>query len=197
MLNSLLEIEMAAATVEEAVTAALSHFGCSRAEVETTILQMPDRGLLRLLRRRPARVRLCLCDRAFIARRIAEYLLHLADIPARVSVLPGGRDIRLCVESKLAGLVIGRRGQNLDALQTLVSMLADRVTDRHTPIVITAGDPGANPYTHTRCSEPRPSSVAVDADNGLFTEKRNGNKASHRRHASGPEARRRTAKVSR
>jgi len=184
MLTRLLEIESDAATVESAVEQSLAILGCSRAEVETTILQTPDRGLLRLLRGRTARVRLRLCDRAFIARRVAEHLLQLANIPARVEVLPSRSAIELRVESDLPGLVIGRRGQNLEALQALVTLLSDRGCVERTPILIAAGAALAGDLQTTPCAAALSPPASV-LQHPSPEEARTGSKSSHRLRRAG------------
>ena len=136
MLASILEIEESAPTIEKAVDRALHKLGCSRAEVETTILSMPSSFLFGLIGSRPARVRVRLTDRAYIARTLTEKLLHLCGLSGQVEVSPGSEEIYLNINSSDSSLIIGRQGQTLEALQSLVVLLTDRQVEDRTSIVL-------------------------------------------------------------
>jgi len=136
MFGHTLQIESEGATLDAAVEKGIERFGCTRAEVDIEILQLPKRSFLGLLGRRPAKVRLRLTDRAFIARSLAQKLLQLAGFEAHVEALAGSERIELAIESEESSLIIGRRGVTLDALQSLVTSLADRQMQDRTPIVI-------------------------------------------------------------
>lgn len=140
MLIDLIESEVTADTVDAAVDRALERFGCSRAEINTDILQVPSTGFLGLFGRRPARVRVRLIDRAFVARRLCQHLLAMSGFDASVTVHPASDRIDLQITSPESSLVIGRRGQTLDALQALVVTLTDRHVAERTPIVLDVDD---------------------------------------------------------
>lgn len=132
----LLTIESEGDSVDEAVATGLAALGCTRAEVEIEILQVPARKLFGLLGTQPARVRLTLIDRGFIAGRYTEHLLTQAGFDARVEVGFGREQIDLMIESAESSLIIGRRGATLEALQSLVVTLTDRRVKDRTPIVL-------------------------------------------------------------
>jgi spoIIIJ-associated protein len=131
MVKELLQLELEGPSVDRAVESALAQLGCSRAEIDTEILQLPTSGFLGLFGRKPAKVRVTLTDRAYVARRIVEHLLHLSALPGTVTVRPSRDVIDILIESDESSLVIGRHGQTLDAFQSLTVALTDRfVTDR-------------------------------------------------------------------
>jgi spoIIIJ-associated protein len=136
MVGDILEIELSGSTVEETMDQALQRLGCSRAEVETTIVQTPSSGLFGLFGVRPARIRVRLSDRAFIARVITENLLRLSGFDSTVVVQTGSEWIDLKIRGHDSRLIIGRHGQTLDALQSLVTLLTDRQILDRTPIVL-------------------------------------------------------------
>jgi spoIIIJ-associated protein len=143
MVASILEIEDCAPTVEGAVDKALKKLGCTRAEVETTIVKMPSSGLFGLfglLGARPARVRVRLTDRAFVARALAEKLLVLCGLSGQVEVEASREQIDLKICGNDSSQVIGRQGQTIDALQSLVVLLTDRQIEDRTPIVLDIGN---------------------------------------------------------
>lgn len=136
MVGNVIEREDSGSTIEEAVEKALLNLGCSRAEVETTIVQTPSVRLFGLLGTRPAQVRVRLTDRAFIARVVTEHLLKLIGFSCTVEVLIGGDHINLKITGIESRLIIGRHGQTLEALRALVVLLTDRQVADRTPIVL-------------------------------------------------------------
>lgn len=142
MVENLLEIENSGPTIEAAVEKGLIHLGCSRAEVKTTIIQTPSSGLFGLFGSRPAQVRIRLTDRALTARVIAEKILRLSGFHCTVDVHLVGEQIHLRLEGIESRLIVGRHGQTLEALQTLVVLLTDREMSDRTPIILDVGDYG-------------------------------------------------------
>lgn len=117
-------------TVEDAVTRGLEALGAARDEVTIEILDKGSRGFLGL-GRREARVRLVHAGGpAEQVRRLAEGLLARMGIDARVDARLDGRAASLRVEAgpDLSGVLIGRRGETLQALQhVLLRMAGQRV----------------------------------------------------------------------
>ncbi len=75
-------------------------------------------------------------DTARAAQEILERLLGYMKMPARVSVRDASDPIVLDVETDDGGLLIGRRGETLSALQYLVNVLIGKRTRRWTKVVI-------------------------------------------------------------
>ncbi len=121
-------IEVSGRTVEEAVREALAHLELPRERVQVDVLEEPTRGVLGLIGQRPARVRVTpRPDPAEKAREFLEGLLHLMGYPhASVKAESGEGMLRLDIEGRDLGGVIGRRGATLDSLQYLVGLVASR-----------------------------------------------------------------------
>ncbi len=75
-------------------------------------------------------------ETAALAQDILENLLRHMNIQARVSVRTMSDPIVLDVETDNGGLIIGRRGETLSALQYLVNVLIGKRTRRWTKVVI-------------------------------------------------------------
>lgn len=131
-----LQAEAVADSLDAAVESALAQLESTRADADIEVLQMPSCGVLGWFGKRPARVVARLHDRGAIARRIAGHLLRLSGIEARVVLTQTGDRIDLCLASSDPSRLIGRHGQTLDALQSLVSGMTDRVTTDRTPILL-------------------------------------------------------------
>lgn len=126
-------VEKTGKTVDEAVQEALEALGLTRDEVDVEVLEEPARGILGLVGQRPARVRVTakadttVVDVAEKAREFLEELLgHMGFSGVLVSAREVDGILRLEVQGKGLGGLIGRRGATLDAVQHLVNLVAGR-----------------------------------------------------------------------
>jgi len=141
-------LEVSAKTVEEAIQIALEKLGLSRSEVEVEVLQEGKPGILGF-GGEEARVKVTplvppkekeeeeakppekAAETAELAKEVAEKLLFLMKIPASVKV-SGGEDekspltLNIEDEDKDLGILIGRRGRTLLALQYMVNFIVSR-----------------------------------------------------------------------
>ena len=136
-------IEQSGRTVDEAVQAALKVLGASRDEVEVDVLAEQSRGLLGILGYSEAKVRVTV--RPGLAQRALDLLTRVLDlmgIDAQAEISADEAEathIEIHSSSDL-GLLIGKRGQTLAALQLLVAMMAnrDQPQDKRKRIVLDA-----------------------------------------------------------
>ncbi len=131
-----LHVEVTADNLDAAVEKALAQLSCTRAEVDVEVVQVHSSGLLGLFGKRPAKVRVKLHDRGVIARQITQQLLQLSGLEAETSLLSTSVQIELHFTSEDPSRLIGRHGQTLDALQTLVRTMTDRLTTDRTPVLL-------------------------------------------------------------
>lgn len=143
-------MERTGRTVEEAVEAALAELGVSRDQCEVEILEEGNKGLFGLLGARPARVRVTVKgspeqpeqgeqDAVERGRVFLSGLLERMNVPAAVEtrVDEDGTVIMNVTGSDL-GVVIGARGQTLDAVQYLVNVVANKDAVSRVRIVVDA-----------------------------------------------------------
>jgi spoIIIJ-associated protein len=131
-----LHVEVAAEKLDDAVEKALAQLNCTRAEADIEVLQVHSSGLLGVFGRRPAKVRARLHDRGAIARQITSRLLLLSELDAEVELLSSSKKIELNLLTRDPNRLIGRHGQTLDALQSLVEIMTDRLTTERTPLLL-------------------------------------------------------------
>lgn len=124
-------IETIARSVEEAITDGLKKLGATRDQVEITILDEGNKGLFGILGSKQAKVKLELKVGAKTKAQTAEEYVKklLAHMQIRAEVMVEVRDeenICIDIQGENLGLLIGRRGQTLDAVQYLVNMAINR-----------------------------------------------------------------------
>jgi spoIIIJ-associated protein len=131
-------------TVEEAVSAGLRALGVGPERVDVEVLSEPARGLRVLWGRQPARVRLRVRPgRGETALAFVEGVLGRLGVGAEARLEDGPEAVQIRLASPEASLLIGRRGQTLEALQVLTEAAAARASrsdeDRR-PIVVDVED---------------------------------------------------------
>jgi spoIIIJ-associated protein len=144
-------LEISAKTVEEATQKALTQLNVGLDEVEITVLNEGKGGILGL-GSEDARIQVRVIhpntdeeNAKQIAKDILENLLAKMGLEAKISVespktLPVDEEEAEPVVFNIIGddlgILIGRRGQTLDALQYFVRLITSRKTQSKTPIVI-------------------------------------------------------------
>jgi spoIIIJ-associated protein len=133
-------LEFEGKTTEEAIENASAHFQVPPEELEIEIVSVGSPGIFGLGGRK-ARVRAALLqgqedDLLPRAREILEQLLVKMQEPATVTVAQEEDRINLLIEASDAGLLIGKQGQTLDALQYLVTKMLAKQTRKKVRIAI-------------------------------------------------------------
>ena len=119
--------EFEGATVEEAVETALRELGLSKDQAEVSVLDKGARGFLGL-GARPARVRVAAGDlAAAVVREMATRVLGHMGIEAEVAARQDQGSIEVEIRGgESDGLLIGRKGETLAALQHVLTRMASR-----------------------------------------------------------------------
>lgn len=130
------------ATVEEAHANACAQLGVDTTEAEFEILELPEKKRFGLFGGSPAKVR------AFIretpADAAAAYLrsilsgMGLTDIEVEINEVEAGAELVLTGED--IGFIIGHRGETLDALQYLSSLVANHVDESYYRVTLDVGN---------------------------------------------------------
>lgn len=144
--KELRSVEASGKSVEEATEKALAELGAGREEVEIQILSQGGRRLLGL-GTQEARVRVTLRppepeeEVALVAKEVLERLLRGMGIEARVSLRPpdlpeGPNPIVLDITGQNLGILIGRRGETLRALQYITRLIVYRRLHQWAEIIV-------------------------------------------------------------
>ncbi len=151
-------VEKSAKTVEEAVQSALEELKADREKVDIEVLEQPSKGIFGILGSKHARVRVTLKEEKVSEKvvekkkekrteekeiRITDYalekekarkflreVLEAMDIKAEIRMRDTNEGLYINLSGPKMGVIIGRRGQTLDSLQYLVSLVVNRDKER-------------------------------------------------------------------
>ena len=121
-------IEKTGKTVDEALEAALAELGVDRDQVEYKVVEAPSKALFGLLGGREAKVEVVLkkVNPVDTARAFLEKVTRAMGLAVSMSVSEDEDCITINLHGEDLGLLIGKHGQTLDALQYLMNLVAQR-----------------------------------------------------------------------
>lgn len=130
-------IEATGKTVDEAIEKALTELNSEKNEVEIEVLEEGNKGLLGILGGRTARVRVSLKQQEqHAAVGFIGNVLESMGIDAQLEYSESDEDITINITGKDSGIIIGRRGETLDALQYLASLVANKGTENYKRVIV-------------------------------------------------------------
>lgn len=130
-------VEKIGKTKEEAVRAALRELGVGLEDARVELVDEGPSGFLGFLQSKQVRVKVTAQeDVSKTAARFLREILVCMGITAHVEVMNRPEQILLNISGDDLGLLIGRHGQTLDALQFLVSIVSNRGVDARRRIVV-------------------------------------------------------------
>ncbi|XXM72188.1 RNA-binding cell elongation regulator Jag/EloR [Lysinibacillus sphaericus] len=133
------EVKATGQTVEEAIESALSQLNITKEQAEIKVLDQGKKSLFGLFGGRPASVQVIKAiDPVETAK---EFLLSVAremGVEASVEVHVNGRDVEFRLSGEKMALLIGKRGQTLNALQHLTQLAANKESEQFLTILLDA-----------------------------------------------------------
>ncbi len=122
-------IEMSAKTKDEAISAALAELGATIDEVEVVVLEEASKGFLGF-GNKEAKVKVTLLPNPIRrAENFLNGLFHLAKEEVTVDVTKDDDTLNVEFSGPDMGIIIGKRGETLDAIQHLTSLVVNRGDD--------------------------------------------------------------------
>jgi len=126
-------------TIEEAVKSGLASWNTTEDRVRIRVLEQPSKGLFGWIGTKDAKVEL---EKIPDPLEETEKFLHEVFQAMKIDVTPESQPdkegYRIDLRGKELGILIGRRGQTLDALQYLANIVANRYSSTHLRIVLDA-----------------------------------------------------------
>ncbi|MBU5486399.1 protein jag [Clostridium sp. MSJ-11] len=123
-------LDMVGKTVEDAISSALKELNLTRDKVDVEILDEGSRGLFKLIGARPAKVRVIVKrDYEYEAKNFLREVLLSMGIQAEIRVKDEEDSLKISMTGPDMGVLIGYRGETLDSLQYLVSLIINKDQD--------------------------------------------------------------------
>lgn len=120
-------IEMAGRTVEEAIENGLRVLRINKDKVNVEVIDKGNRGILGLLGTKPAKVKLTVKDDyEIIAKDFLREVLDKMDIKCEIHIKDEDDTLKINLVGPKMGILIGHRGETLDALQYLLSLVINK-----------------------------------------------------------------------
>ena len=120
-------IEMTGRTVEEAIKNALNELKVTEDKIEVEVLEEGSKGFFKLIGAKPARIRVKLKkDYINEAKSFLRDVLDTMGIKAEITIREEEDTIKISMTGPDMGILIGYRGETLDSLQYLVSLVVNK-----------------------------------------------------------------------
>lgn len=120
-------IEITGRTVEEAISNALKELKLDREKVEIEVLEEGSKGIFKLLGAKPARVKATVKrDYLYEAKTFLRNILDKMDLKCEIRVKEENELVKINLNGPNMGILIGHRGETLDAVQYLVSLVVNK-----------------------------------------------------------------------
>lgn len=124
-------------TVEDAILAAAIQLAVQRDKLEIEILEEPVKGLFGVFGGKDAKIRASVIQTmGEKTRYFLEELLKRMGLEAKVDVVESDDLISVEVSGPKMGILIGHRGETLDAVQYLTSLAVNRDSKKYKRIII-------------------------------------------------------------
>lgn len=134
-------VETTGKTIEEAVELALTQLGVGADRVEYEVLEAPSKGFLGF-GSKPAKVRVVVkkIDPLEVAKELLRNIFAQMDLIVDIEEVAGPDNITFNFKGDELGILIGKHGQTLDALQYLTNLAANRDAEERVRIVLDVED---------------------------------------------------------
>lgn len=123
-------IEMTGKTIDEAKKNAISELGVTEDKVDVVVLDEGSKGLLSLIGKRPAKVKVIVKrDYCYEAKNFLRNVFDNMGINVEIKIKEVKDKIEIELVGSNMGILIGYRGETLDSLQYLVSLVINKGHD--------------------------------------------------------------------
>ncbi len=133
-----LTIEKKGKSVDEAIKAALDELGCEIDDVKIEVIEEPSKGLFGIVGKKPAVVRVSPREKPEEeARKELENILQRMRLDYQITNVEWNKGrVRINIVGKDMGLLIGRRGETLNALQFILGLIVNRKIEEKVRITL-------------------------------------------------------------
>lgn len=124
-------------TVDEAVEQVLSEWTLPRSAVEIEVLEEPAKGLFGLIGNKPARVRVT--EKNTPERAAVDFIREMTsrmNVNAKVTAVEKDGALAVDIEGDGMGILIGHRGETLNAIQYLTSLVVNKDSKEYIRVTV-------------------------------------------------------------
>ena len=124
-------------TPQEAIEKVIKKLGVSRDQIKVEIIEKGSKGILGIMSR-PAKIEVTVSNNGieYKAKKFIEKVLEYMDFPSTLNVKREKELVILEIYGQNTGLLIGKKGQTLEALQHILDRFLNREGDRGAKILI-------------------------------------------------------------
>lgn len=135
-------MEQTGKTIEEAVALALSELGVSIDRINYEVLEAPSRGFLGIIGTKLAKVRVTVnpIDPMQVAQDFLKEIFCLMKLEIQIEKIATLDSTIFNIRGNDLGILIGKHGQTLDALQYLTNLTANRDAETKVRIILDVED---------------------------------------------------------
>lgn len=120
-------IEITGKTVEEALKSALRQLDTTEDKVEVTVIDGGSKGFFNLIGTKPAKISVTMKrDRILETKKFLSEVLEKMNVKAEINIEESNDTVKINITGPKMGSIIGYRGETLDSLQYLTSLVANK-----------------------------------------------------------------------
>jgi spoIIIJ-associated protein len=133
-------IEKTGKTVQEAIAAALSELNLTEEDVDIEVIEEGNKGIFGLIGSKVARIKATVKEvennRCDIASDFLYTILNNMGVEAEITVNEDDESIVIDVNGDDIGIIIGRRGETMDSLQYLTSLVVNKGYEDYKRVIL-------------------------------------------------------------
>lgn len=130
-------VEIIGKNAEEAIAQALTQLNTTRDKVEIEVFEDNSKGLFSIFKSKQVKVKVTVMDDP--ETRAVDFLSKIFDkmnLEAEITASLQDKTLNIGIEGKDMALLIGRRGQTLDSLQYLVSLVVNKGHEEYIRVIL-------------------------------------------------------------
>ncbi len=131
-------IEIEAKTTQEAIEKACEHFHLSEEELDIEVLETRSTGIFGIVGNRKAKIRATpkKDSTVAVAQETLKKIISLISPDTMISAEKRGDDLFLNIKGNNAGILIGRNGKTLEALESIVNKAVNKASKRRVRVIV-------------------------------------------------------------
>ena len=135
-------MESTGKTIEEAVSLALRELKVAEDRIDVEVLEAPSKGLFGFIGTKAAKIRVTVkpMDPMRVALDFLQNIFEIMKLEVQIEKVSGPDYTGFNIRGNDLGILIGKHGQTLDALQYLTNLTANRDSDSKVRIVLDVED---------------------------------------------------------